>query len=138
MTMSKAERVASGALSCAGGPFGLPLWPLRNRPVRGGRTVPTGRSCSASLSKPRFAPRHRGPALDRDVDIGRIDVEAAKAAPGPLRRDQRRARAEEDVEHQLAATGHVLDRIGDQALGFTVGCSARSSRRLPAIEFTEA
>ena len=38
----------------------------------------------------------------------------AEPASGPLRRDQRGAGAEEDVEHELAAPGDVLDGIGDK------------------------
>ena len=33
---------------------------------------------------------------------------------------------------------HILDRIGNQPVGLTVGCKARSSRRLPRMEFTDS
>src|SRR5215510_13596241 len=37
-TISKAERIASGSACCLRGrPFGFPLWPFWNRPVRGER-----------------------------------------------------------------------------------------------------
>jgi hypothetical protein len=40
------------------------------------------------------------------------DVDAAKAPSNPLGRNERRPRAEEEVENEVAATRHVLDGIG--------------------------
>ena len=80
----------------------------------------------------------RRPALDRHIDIVRVDVEPPKAPPGPLGGEQRRPRAQKEIQHEIAVPGHILDRIGNQPVGLTVGCKARSSRRLPRIELTEA
>jgi hypothetical protein len=43
--------------------------------------------------------------------------DAAKAPSNPLGRNKRRPRAEEEVENEVAATRHVLDRIGNQSAG---------------------
>jgi hypothetical protein len=53
--------------------------------------------------------RPGGPALDRNVDIGWIDVEPAEAPSGSLGRKQRRPRAQEDIQHKIAVPGDVLD-----------------------------
>jgi hypothetical protein len=79
--------------------------------------VPTCRSRCAPLSTLRCAPRHICPASDRYVDVSRIDVKAAKAPANPLGSNERRPRAKEEVENKVAATRHVLDRIGNQRAG---------------------
>src|SRR5262249_35672469 len=79
--------------------------------------VPACRSCSAPLRTLRYAPRDTGPAIDRYVDVSRIDVEATKAASNPFGSNERRPRAEEEVEDEVAAARYVLDRIGNQRAG---------------------
>ena len=64
--------------------------------------------------KPGRAPCHRRPALERHIDIGGVDVEPAEPPPGPLGGDQRGARAEERIKHELAAARHVLDRVRNE------------------------
>src|SRR5262245_33920045 len=117
-TISKAERGASRSTRCLRGrPFGFPLWPFWNRPVRGERYRS---DVSLTLRPPQHAqvrPRHTGPASDRYVDVSRIDVEAAKAPSHPLGSNECRPRAEEEVENEVTATRHVLDRIGHQSAG---------------------
>src|SRR5262249_20862013 len=79
--------------------------------------VPTCRSRCVPLSTLRYGPRHTGPATDRYVDVSRIDVEAAKAPSNALSSNERRSRAEEEVENEVATTSHVLDRVGNQSAG---------------------
>jgi len=62
----------------------------------------------------------RRPALDRHINIGRIDIEPAEAPPGPLGCHERGSRAQKKIKHQIAAPGHILDRIGNQ-------CACRKS-----------
>src|SRR5262249_39763759 len=117
-TISKAERIASGSACCLRGrPFGFPLWPFWNRPVRGERDRSDVSLTLRPLGTLRYAPRHTGPASDRYVDVSRIDVEAAKAPSHPLGSNECRPRAEEEVENEVTATRHVLDRIGHQSAG---------------------
>src|SRR5262249_53598767 len=79
--------------------------------------VPACRSCSAPLRTLRHAPRDTDPAIDRYVDVSRIDVEATKAASNSFGSNKRRPRAEEEVEDEVAAARHVLDRIRNQRAG---------------------
>src|SRR5262245_62411349 len=65
----------------------------------------------APLGTLRYAPRHSAPALDRYVHVSRIDIEATKAASNPLGSNERRPRAEKEIENKVATTRHVLDRI---------------------------
>ena len=132
-------RKAAAHAGRLGRPTGLGLRPLL-KPA-GVRCFLSGSGFAAHDVAPlpaRLKARPGRPALDRHVDIGRIDVEAAEAPPGPLCCNERGARSEEEIEHEVAAPRHVLDRVGDQPVGLTVGCRARSSRRLPAIELTDA
>jgi hypothetical protein len=84
----------------------------------------------------------RGPRVrdraGKGAERGRIDVEPAEAPPGPLGRKQRRSGAQKEIQHEIAVLGYILERIGNQPVGLTVGCKVRSSRRLPRMEFTEA
>ena len=111
ITISKAE--PGVALSERGRPLGLPLWPLRNLTAR---RLLRRRFAHATLrfDPARFLAGHRCPAVNGDIDIGRIDIEAAEPTAAAFRRDQRGARAEKDVENQLASPGHVLNGVGDQ------------------------
>lgn len=61
------------------------------------------------------APGHYLPSLDRDINIGRINVEAAKAATTALRCDESCAGAQERIQHKIAALRHILDRVGNQS-----------------------
>ena len=60
-------------------------------------------------------------AADRDVDVGRIDLEGPRPAPGLLRGDDRRTGAGEGIEHQIAPRRDVEDGVapvsGDHAIG---------------------
>ena len=60
-------------------------------------------------------PVHRAPAIDRHINIGRINLKPAEPATAALRGDQGRSRSEKDVEHPLAAAGHVLKGIGNES-----------------------
>src|SRR5262245_61156809 len=104
-------------VACAGGPSGFRYGLFGTGQSEVNENVPTCRSRCAPLSTLRYAPRHTGPASDRYVDVSRIDVEATKAASNPLGRNERRPRAEEEVENEVTATRHVLDRIGHQSAG---------------------
>lgn len=111
MMMSKAEPslVVSTFL---GRPFGLPLRPFRNRLAA---PIWTPWSCRSSFCETGFLACHGDPACDRHIDIGRINVDAAKATAGTLGGDERGAGTEKDIEHQIAPFGDVLDGVGDQA-----------------------
>src|SRR5256885_945006 len=118
-TISKAERGASGSASCLRGrPFGFPLWPFRNWPVRGERERS---DVSLTLRPPQHAQVRPPSYWSSERSLRRrkryIDVEAAKATSHPLGRNERGPGAEEEVENEVAATRHVLDRIGDQSAG---------------------
>ena len=67
------------------------------------------------LSALRYVTRHTGPAIDRHIDVSRIDVEAAKAASDPLGSNERRARAEEEVKNDVATT--LEEMVMAQGLG---------------------
>src|SRR5262249_8241095 len=117
-TISKAERGASGSTRCLrGGPLGFHYGLFGTGQSAVNENVLTCRSRCAPLSTLRYAPRHIGPTSDRYVNVSRIDVEATKAASNPLGSNEGRPRAEEEVEHEVAATRHVLDRIGNQRAG---------------------
>src|SRR5262245_11111099 len=112
---SVARRAAH--VACAGGPSGFRYGLFGTGQSEVNETVPTCRSRCAPLGTLRYAPRHTGPASDRYVDVSRIDVEAAKAPSHPLGSNECRPRAEEEVEDEVTATRHVLDRIGHQSAG---------------------
>ena len=61
------------------------------------------------------ATSERLPAADREIDIGWVNLQPATLPPHPLCRQQRCARAAESVENDLAATGAILDGVGDHA-----------------------
>ena len=68
----------------------------RSRPCGSGSPPvdASARPCSRHtppLDALRRAARHRHPAIDRHIDVGRVDVDAAEAASTALRGDQRRA-----------------------------------------------
>ena len=73
------------------------------------------------------------PSPDCHIDISRIDFDRAGLAADPFGREKRRAGAAESVEHDMVAASAILDRIGDQCTGLTVGCARRSSMR-PALK----
>src|SRR5215831_4591852 len=112
---SVARRAAH--VACAGGPLGFRYGLFETGQSAVNENVLTCRSRCVPLSTLRYAPRHTAPTSDRYVNVSRIDVEASKAAPNPLGSNERRSRAEEEVENELAATRHVLDRIGNQCAG---------------------
>src|SRR5262249_29338823 len=58
--------------------------------------------------------RERLPAFDRDIDEARLELQRIGPPPDPLRRQNGRSRPAEGVEHDVAASGAVLDRIGDE------------------------
>src|SRR5262249_20126566 len=51
---------------------------------------------------------------DGDVHVARRDLQKPCLASGPLRCDQGRATAAEQVEHDGATAGYILDRVGNQ------------------------
>ena len=55
------------------------------------------------------------PATDGDVDEPRLDLKCTSMPPHPLGRHDRRARAREGVEHDVATPRAVLDGIGDES-----------------------
>src|SRR5438552_3928859 len=112
MTISKAEGGRRGP--ALGRPLGLPLWPLRKRVAAGGRRGPTPPMRGAPRDRFRRAAGHGSPALDRNVDISGIDLQAAKPAPVTFASDQARARAEKNVEHQITPAGHIPDGVGHE------------------------
>src|ERR1700677_1532555 len=57
---------------------------------------------------------HALPAADRDVDIKRVDLDAATDAAGALRRHQGRPAAQKRIEHDVAADRVIEKRVGDQ------------------------
>src|SRR6516225_746486 len=61
-----------------------------------------------------FDARPRRPAFDRDIDIGRIDIESTENPPGPLRCHECRPGAQKEIQHEIAVPCDVLDRIGHQ------------------------
>src|SRR5690606_9611207 len=61
--------------------------------------------------KARLLACQAGPSLDGDIDIGRINLDTAEAAPCPFSRYQCGARAQKDIEDEIAMTGHIPDGI---------------------------
>ena len=57
------------------------------------------------------------PPADRGVDIGGVQFEPATDPTGSLSGNEGGAAAEEGIEHDLAATGTVPQRIGHQGDG---------------------
>src|SRR5208337_2453317 len=55
------------------------------------------------------------PTTNNDVDVERIELKPMAATSKPLTSDQRRAAAEERVEHDVAATGHIEDGVRDHS-----------------------
>src|SRR5258706_10061394 len=62
----------------------------------------------------RLETRPRRPAFDRDINIGRIDVEPTEAPTGPFGCQERRSGAQEEIEHEIAAPRHIQDSVGDK------------------------
>src|SRR5262249_7535798 len=112
---SVARRAAH--VACAGGPLGFRYGLFETGQSAVNENVLTCRSRCVPLSTLRYAPRHIGPTSDRYVNVSRIDVEASQALSNALGSNERRPRAEEEVEHEVATTRHVLDRIGNQRAG---------------------
>ena len=61
--------------------------------------------------KLRFEARPRRPAFDRDIDIGRIDVEPTEAPSGPLRCHECRSRTQKEIKHKIPTPRHILNRV---------------------------
>src|SRR5271168_317727 len=68
----------------------------------------------AALGMDRARAGHALPAADRDVDIKRVNLDAAANAAGALRRHQGRPAAQKGIEHNVAAARAIKQRIGDQ------------------------
>src|SRR5258708_6413844 len=62
----------------------------------------------------RFKTYPRRPALDSDIDIGRIDIQATEGPPRPVGGHECRSRSQEEVKYEIAASRHIHDRIGNQ------------------------
>ncbi len=75
------------------------------------------RSATCSWHRPlktRLKPGPFRPAFDRHIDVSRIDVEPTEATPSPLGRHERGSGSEEEIEHEIASSRHIQDRIGDE------------------------
>src|SRR5262249_13468704 len=117
-TISKAERIASGSTRCLRGrPFGFPLWPFWNRPVRGERERS---DVSLTLRPPQHAQvrplsywsserslRQRKPDQRRGHESG-VQPARQQRASSPTR-GRGQARGRRDASR--------LDRIGNQRAG---------------------
>src|ERR1700722_17262662 len=83
------------------------------------------------MARPRFFKLERGkvdaafgmdravagqalPTADGDVDIKRVDLDAAADAAGALRRHQGRPAAQKRIEHNVAAPRAIEKRIRDE------------------------
>src|SRR5262249_43760797 len=95
------ESCLAAHFACAGDPSGYRYGLFETGQSEVHENVPTRRSRCAPLNTLSCAPRHTGPASDRYVDVSRIDVEAAKATSNPLGSNERRPRAEEEVENEV-------------------------------------
>jgi hypothetical protein len=75
------------------------------------------------LLKMRLEARPRRPALDRHIDIGRIDVQPAEAPPGPLGCHERRSGAQKKVKHRrMQGKSRLLSRFNRLFCGITGKC----------------
>src|ERR1700722_11218800 len=68
----------------------------------------------AALGMDRALAGHALPAADGDVDIKRVDFDAAADAAGALRRHQGRPAAQKRIEHNVAAPRAIEKRVGDE------------------------
>src|SRR5207302_10822072 len=58
------------------------------------------------------------PTADRGIDIQRIELHAAADPADALGGQQRRAAAEEGIEHKIATSRAIEDCVGNQGDGF--------------------
>src|SRR5262245_58643403 len=86
-------------------------------PARGSSSAPIGRDLVeglAGLGEPSLSLGEGLPAPHPDIDVFGFELQRTTDAPGPLRRDERRAAPGEGIEHDAAALRAVADRIGYQ------------------------
>src|SRR5215831_16395714 len=69
------------------------------------------------------------PALDRDIDEVRLELERAGPAPDPLRRQDRRAEPQKVSSTMSPRRVQSFMASATSATGFTVGWDWRSSKR---------
>jgi hypothetical protein len=63
------------------------------------------------------------PSADDHIAILRVDLNEPGNSSVFHARDQRRTSAAESIQHDIAVTAAVQNRIRDQVTGFIVGCS---------------
>src|SRR5262249_24746063 len=58
-----------------------------------------------------WSSRHRLVTAQQDIDIERVEFEAAAASASAFSSDKRRSRTEEGIEHDVVALSHVKQRV---------------------------
>src|SRR5215831_6501707 len=67
--------------------------------------------CLACGFQDGWSSRHRLVTAQHDIDIERIEFEAAAASASAFSSDKRRSRTEEGIEHDVVALSHVKQRV---------------------------
>src|SRR5205823_14853809 len=89
-----------------------------------GVTLPAHRQfgiCFACAFQDGWPPRYRLVSAQDDIDIQRVELEAAAASASAFGSDERRSRTEEWVEDDVAAFGHIEQRVFQHGNGLDRG-----------------